>query len=117
MPWLGSACGVCEYCIDGWETLCLKQVNPGMAVTGRTPNTSPPMPRTWLPCRTIVDPLDAAPLTCAGVTTYKAVKVSGVRSGQLVAVFGIGGLGHLALQYAKIAGASVVAVDVLRREA
>jgi propanol-preferring alcohol dehydrogenase len=50
-----------------------------------------------------VDPLDAAPLTCAGVTTYKAVKVSGARSGQLVAVFGIGGLGHLALQYAKIA--------------
>ena len=59
-----------------------------------------------------VDPLDAAPLTCAGVTTYKAVKVSGARSGQLVAVFGIGGLGHLALQYAKIAGASVLAVDV-----
>jgi len=60
-----------------------------------------------------VDPLDAAPLTCAGVTTYKAVKLSGARPASLVAVFGIGGLGHLALQYAKIFGASVVAVDVV----
>ena len=60
-----------------------------------------------------IDPLDAAPLTCAGVTTYKAVKVSGARSSDLVAVFGVGGLGHLALQYARIAGASVVAVDVV----
>jgi propanol-preferring alcohol dehydrogenase len=60
-----------------------------------------------------VDPLDAAPLTCAGVTTYKAVKVSGARPASLVAVFGIGGLGHLALQYAKIFGATVVAVDVV----
>ena len=54
-----------------------------------------------------IDPLDAAPLTCAGVTTYKAVKVSGARSSDLVAVFGIGGLGHLAMQYAQIAGATV----------
>ena len=60
-----------------------------------------------------IDPLDAAPLTCAGVTTYKAVKVSGARPSDLVAVFGIGGLGHLALQYAQIAGGTVVAVDVV----
>ena len=60
-----------------------------------------------------IDPLDAAPLTCAGVTTYKAVKVSGARSSDLVAVFGIGGLGHLAVQYARIAGASVAAVDLV----
>ena len=51
-----------------------------------------------------VDPFDAAPLTCAGVTTYKAVKVAGTRSSDLVAVFGVGGLGHLAIQYANIAG-------------
>ena len=42
-----------------------------------------------------LDPLDAAPLTCAGVTTYKAIKVSGARSSDLVAIFGVGGLGHL----------------------
>ena len=59
-----------------------------------------------------VDPMDAAPLTCAGVTTYKAIKVSGARSSDLVAVFGVGGLGHMAVQYARIAGATVVAVDV-----
>jgi propanol-preferring alcohol dehydrogenase len=59
-----------------------------------------------------VDSMDAAPLTCAGVTTYKAVKVSGARTGDLVSVIGVGGLGHLAVQYAAIAGASVVAVDV-----
>jgi alcohol dehydrogenase, propanol-preferring len=60
-----------------------------------------------------VDLLDAAPLTCAGVTTYKAVKISGARPSDLVAVYGIGGLGHLALQYARIAGASVAAVDLI----
>ena len=60
-----------------------------------------------------IDPLDAAPLTCAGVTTYKAVKVAGTRPTDLVAIFGVGGLGHLALQYAAIAGGHVVAVDVL----
>jgi propanol-preferring alcohol dehydrogenase len=59
-----------------------------------------------------VDPFDAAPLTCAGVTTYKAVKDSGARSSSLVAVFGTGGLGQLAVQYARIAGASVIAVDI-----
>ena len=59
-----------------------------------------------------IDPFEAAPLTCAGVTTYKAVKVSGARSSNLVAIFGVGGLGHLALQYALIAGAQVVAVDL-----
>jgi len=60
-----------------------------------------------------VNPLEAAPLSCAGVTTYKAVKMSGARSSDLVAIFGIGGLGHLAVQYAKIAGATVVAVDLV----
>ena len=60
-----------------------------------------------------IDPFDAAPLTCAGVTTYKAVKVAGTRSSDFVAVFGVGGLGHLAIQYAAIAGGRVVAVDVI----
>ena len=59
-----------------------------------------------------VHPFDAAPLTCAGVTTYKAVKISGARPASLVAVVGVGGLGHLGVQYARIAGAEVIAVDV-----
>jgi propanol-preferring alcohol dehydrogenase len=60
-----------------------------------------------------VDPVDAAPLTCAGVTTYKAIKVAGTRCSDLVAVFGVGGLGHLALQYAALAGGRVIAVDLI----
>jgi propanol-preferring alcohol dehydrogenase len=59
-----------------------------------------------------MNPFEAAPLSCAGVTTYKAVKVSGAGPSDLVAIFGVGGLGHLALQYALIAGAQVVAVDL-----
>ena len=59
-----------------------------------------------------IDPLDAAPLTCAGVTTYKAVKVAKVGPSDVVAVFGVGGLGHMAVQYARIAGATVVAIDI-----
>ena len=59
-----------------------------------------------------LDPREAAPLTCAGVTTYKAIKVGNVRPGDLVAVSGVGGLGHLAVQYAKIFGATVAAVDI-----
>jgi propanol-preferring alcohol dehydrogenase len=113
VPWLGWACGYCEYCASGRETLCPDQRNTGYSVdgcyaeyvladaayVGRVPDG--------------VDPLDAAPLSCAGITTYKAVKVSGARSSDLVAVFGIGGLGHLAVQYARIAGASVAAVDLV----
>jgi propanol-preferring alcohol dehydrogenase len=73
----------------------------------------PPLPTVSPKSPQGVNPFEAAPLTCAGVTTYKAVKVSGARPSDLVAIFGIGGLGHLALQYAKIAGATVVAVDLV----
>ena len=113
MPWLGSACGICEYCIDGWETLCEKQVNTGYGRDGAYAEYATANAAYVAKVPDAVDPLDAAPLACAGVTTYKAVKVSGARPGQLVAIFGIGGLGHLALQYAKISGATVVAVDVV----
>lgn len=113
LPWLGTACGYCDYCTDGWETLCLQQVNTGYGRDGSYAEYAVADANYVAHVPEGVDPLDAAPLTCAGVTTYKAVKVAGAAPGQLVAVFGIGGLGHLALQYAKIAGASVVAVDVV----
>lgn len=113
VPWLGWACGACEACASGWETLC-----PNARYTGYTVNggfaeyvVADAAFVGLVPAG--IDPLDAAPLTCAGVTTYKAVKVSGARSSDLVAVFGIGGLGHLAMQYAHIAGATVAAVDVV----
>lgn len=113
MPWLGSACGVCDYCVDGWETLCEKQVNTGYGVNGSYAEYVVANAAYVAQVPDAVDPLDASVLTCAGVTTYKAVKLSGARPGQLMAVFGVGGLGHLALQYAKISGATVVAVDIV----
>jgi alcohol dehydrogenase, propanol-preferring len=113
LPWLGYACGTCEYCTTGWETLCEQQRNTGYSIDGGYAEYARAAAAYVAKVPDGVDPLDAAPLTCAGVTTYKAVKVSGARPASLVAVFGIGGLGHLALQYAKIFGATVVAVDVV----
>jgi propanol-preferring alcohol dehydrogenase len=112
VPWLGWACGECEYCLTGWETLCEKQVNTGYAVDGGWAEYALASGSYVGKVPEGIDPFEAAPLTCAGVTTYKAVKVSGARSSDLVAIFGVGGLGHLALQYALIAGAQVVAVDL-----
>jgi alcohol dehydrogenase, propanol-preferring len=112
VPWLGSACGTCDHCVSGWETLCLSQQNTGYSIDGGFAEFVKASAAYVVQVPEGIDPLDAAPLTCAGVTTYKAVKVSGARSSDLVAVFGIGGLGHLAVQYAKIAGARVVAVDL-----
>jgi propanol-preferring alcohol dehydrogenase len=113
IPWLGYACGACEYCASGRETLCPNQQDSGYTVNGAYAEYA--LAEAAFVGRVPVglDPLDAAPLTCAGVTTYKAVKVSGARSSDLVAVYGIGGLGHLAVQYARIAGASVAAVDIV----
>jgi propanol-preferring alcohol dehydrogenase len=112
LPWLGYACGDCEFCNTGWETLCLSQKNMGYSMNGGFAEYTVGYARHAVPVPEAIDPADAAPLTCAGVTTYKAVKVSGAGSSGLVAVFGVGGLGHLAVQYARITGAAVVAVDV-----
>jgi len=112
IPWLGYACGHCRHCNEGWETLCESQSNTGYFMDGAYAEYAAAYSRHVVKVPDGVDPGAAAPLTCAGVTTYKAVKVSGVRPAQLCAVFGIGGLGHMALQYAKIQGATVVAVDV-----
>ncbi|TVR17642.1 MAG: zinc-dependent alcohol dehydrogenase, partial [Nitriliruptor sp.] len=112
IPWLASACGSCEHCVAGWETLCESQENSGYSVDGAYAEHALADSRYVGIVPDGVDPLEAAPLTCAGVTTYKAVKVSGTAPSDLVAVFGIGGLGHLAMQYAQVAGATVVAVDL-----
>jgi propanol-preferring alcohol dehydrogenase len=113
MPWLGYACGTCDYCVSGWETLCESQKNMGYSIDGGLGQFATAYARYVVKVPEGVDPFDAAPLTCAGVTTYKAVKVAGTRSSDLVAVFGVGGLGHLAIQYAAIAGGRVVAVDLV----
>ena len=112
MPWLGYACGTCDYCVSGWETLCREQKNTGYGMNGGFAEYAVGYARHVVRVPEGIDAMDAAPLTCAGVTTYKAVKVGGTRPSDLVAIFGVGGLGHLALQYARIAGGRVVAVDL-----
>jgi len=112
VPWLGYACGSCDHCVSGWETLCTEQRNTGYSVDGGFAEFVKASADFVVRVPDGVDPLDAAPLTCAGVTTYKAIKVANVRPAERVAIIGIGGLGHLALQYARIVGGIVIAVDV-----
>ncbi|MCF2856383.1 alcohol dehydrogenase AdhP [Pseudoalteromonas sp. SMS1] len=111
IPWLHSACGQCEHCLQGNENLCPSQKNSGYSVDGgyaeyclANANYAVKIPEN-------LNFVDAAPLFCAGVTTYKALKVSGAKPGQWVAIVGAGGLGHLAIQYAKAMGLNVIAVD------
>jgi propanol-preferring alcohol dehydrogenase len=112
IPWLGYACGRCDHCVQGWETLCEEQQNTGYSVDGGFAEYAVADADFVVPVPQGIDPVDAAPLTCAGVTTYKAVKVAEIKPTERVAVFGIGGLGHLAVQYARIVGGTVIAVDV-----
>ncbi|HUN34498.1 MAG TPA: zinc-dependent alcohol dehydrogenase [Trebonia sp.] len=112
IAWLGSACGHCAHCVSGWETLCESQQNSGYSVNGAWAEYAVADDRYVVAVPSAVTSLDAAPLTCAGVTTFKAVKVSGIQPGETTAVFGIGGLGHLAVQYARILGGQVIAVDI-----
>ncbi|MBO0982178.1 alcohol dehydrogenase AdhP [Microbacterium sp. SD291] len=112
MAWLGHACGECRYCVDGRENLCEAQYNNGYAVDGGYSEYMIADARYAVPVPDGVTALDAAPLTCAGVTTYAAIKNARVTPGETVAVFGIGGLGHLAIQYARLVGAKVIAVDI-----
>lgn len=112
VPWLHTACGHCEFCLTGWETLCGAQQNTGYSVNGGFAE------RVVADSRyvgVIPDGLrfaDVAPHFCAGVTTYKAIKVAESGPDKTVLISGIGGLGHMALQYAKVTGARTIAVDV-----
>jgi propanol-preferring alcohol dehydrogenase len=112
MPWLGHACGECRFCMDGRENLCEQQYNNGYGVDGGYAEYMLADARFATPVPDGIAALEAAPLTCAGVTTYAAIKNAHVTPGETVAVFGIGGLGHLAVQYARLVGAKVIAVDV-----
>jgi alcohol dehydrogenase, propanol-preferring len=112
IPWLGSACGHCRYCVAGWETLCETQQNSGYSVDGSYAEYAVAENRYVVAVPDEVSSFDAAPLTCAGVTTFKAIKVAGLQPGETASIVGVGGLGHLAVQYARVLGARVVAVDV-----
>jgi propanol-preferring alcohol dehydrogenase len=112
VPWLYTACGHCRHCLGGWETLCEEQQNTGYSVNGSfaeyvlaDPNYVGHLPDN-------VSFTDIAPILCAGVTVYKGLKVTDTKPGDWVVISGIGGLGHLAVQYAKAMGLNVIAVDI-----
>lgn len=110
--WLAYACGDCEYCRTGWETLCEQQKNSGYSVDGSFGQYMLVDASFAARIPEGADPQEIAPVLCAGVTVYKGLKVSEARPGQWVVISGIGGLGHVAVQYAKAMGLRVAAVDI-----
>ncbi len=112
VAWLYSACGHCTHCLGGWETLCESQENSGYSVNGSfaeyvlaNANYVGIIPDS-------VDSVEIAPVLCAGVTVYKGLKMTEARPGDWVVISGIGGLGHMAVQYAIAMGLNVAAVDI-----
>ncbi|QDG94359.1 alcohol dehydrogenase AdhP (plasmid) [Rhizobium sp. NIBRBAC000502774] len=112
VPWLYSACGHCTHCLGGWETLCEEQQNTGYSVNGSFAEYVAADPNYVGHLPDNVSFVDISPILCAGVTVYKGLKVTGTKPGDWVAISGIGGLGHMAVQYAKAMGLNVVAVDI-----
>ena len=112
VPWMYSSCGTCEFCLAGMETICPKGETTGYSKPGGYAEymIAPAAFVGRLPTGT--DPYAMAPILCAGVTTYRGLKRSGARPGQWVVILGIGGLGHIAVQYARAMGLRVAAVDV-----
>jgi alcohol dehydrogenase, propanol-preferring len=112
VPWLYSACGHCEFCLAAQEPVCAEAQFGGYTKNGgfaeyivADPNYVAHIPA-GLAAR------DAAPLICAGITSYKGLKETQARPGQWVVISGIGGLGHLGVQYARAMGLQVCAVDI-----
>ena len=112
VPWLHSACGGCEFCYTGWETLCESQQNGGYSVDGGFAEYVVADARYVAHFPLNINFLEMAPIICAGVTVYKGLKETEAKPGEWVAISGIGGLGHLAVQYAKAMGLHVAAIDV-----
>lgn len=112
VAWLHDACGACEHCWTGWETLCERQRNSGYGVNGSFAEYA--IGDAGFVGRLPKDPdfVTMAPILCAGVTTYKGIRETEVRPGEWLAVSGVGGLGHVAIQYAKAMGLHVAAIDV-----
>jgi len=112
LAWLHDACGECEYCRTGWDALCLAQRNSGYTVNGSFAEYAigsaaylGRLPRN-------ADFVALAPILCAGVTTYKGIKETEAKPGEWIAISGVGGLGQMAIQYAKAMGLHVAALDV-----
>lgn len=112
IAWLHSACGECEYCTSGWETLCKCQTNTGYTVDGTFAEYALADADYAIPIPEGANLVEIAPILCAGVTVYNALKRTEARKGDWVVVSGIGGLGHMAIQYARLMGFQVCAVDI-----
>lgn len=112
IAWLHSACGHCDYCLAGWETLCPEQQNSGYSVNGTFAQYALGQADYLGRIPKNLSFVDAAPILCAGVTTYKGLKMTEARPGEWVVISGVGGLGHIAIQYAKAMGLHVAAVDL-----
>jgi propanol-preferring alcohol dehydrogenase len=112
VPWLYSACGHCEYCLTAWETVCAEAKFGGYTQNGGFAEYLLADPNYVAHIPNGLDAKLAAPLICAGITTYKGIKVTEARAGEWIVISGAGGLGHLAIQYAKIMGLQVCAVDI-----
>src|ERR1700689_4277947 len=112
VPWLYSACGHCEFCLTGWETVCAQAQFGGYTKNGGFAEFVLADPNYVAHIPAGLAAADAAPLICAGITTYKGIKETTAKPGDWIAISGIGGLGHLAVQYAKAMGLLVCAIDV-----
>src|SRR6516164_6318866 len=112
VAWLHDACMRCEYCETGWETLCEHQHNTGYSVNGGFAEYVVASAAFAARLSARVNLAAIAPILCAGVTTYKGLKETEARPGEWVVIFGVGGLGHIAIQYAKAMGLHVAALDV-----
>src|SRR5580693_2402571 len=112
VPWLHSACGHCEYCLAAWETVCASAQFGGYTKNGGFAEYILADPNYVAHIPAGLSAEEAAPLICAGITTYKGIKETGARPGEWIAISGIGGLGHLGVQYAKAMGLHVVAIDI-----
>src|ERR1035437_5492564 len=112
VPWLYSACGHCEYCLAAQEPVCAEAQFGGYTKTGAFADYIVADPNYVAPIPAGLSAINAAPLICAGITSYKGIKETHARPGEWVVISGIGGLGHLGVQYAKAMGLHVCAVDI-----
>ena len=112
VAWLHDACLACEYCETGWETLCEHQHNTGYSVNGGFAEYIIASAAFAARLPTDVDFAAIAPILCAGVTTYKGLKEIEAHPGEWVVISGVGGLGHVAIQYARAMGLKVAAIDI-----
>jgi propanol-preferring alcohol dehydrogenase len=112
VPWIHWTCGECEFCCEGNENLCSNQKITGVTVDGGYAEFVKAPASHALKIPDSLSFTEAAPFFCAGVTVYRALRQARISTGQRVAVFGVGGLGHIAVQIARAMGAEITAVDI-----